>query len=143
MIPVLIDTSVLAYALGAEHEHRAACRRLLSEFHRTLRPHASVEMIQELVFHRLRRTDRRRAVSAGRQVAQAVTLHPFDQPILQVALSLIESTDDVRGRDAVHAATGLAIGVDAIVSTDAAFEAIPGLTWWTPTRALDELGERS
>ena len=46
--------------------------------------------------------------------------------MLEVSLGLIQQTQ-VRGRDAVHAATALAYGIDTIASSDPAFDGIPGL----------------
>ncbi|MEI2716290.1 MAG: type II toxin-antitoxin system VapC family toxin [Candidatus Nanopelagicales bacterium] len=67
---VLVDTSVFAYALGGEHPLREPCRDFLRDARLSgLELHASVEMVQELTFHRMRRTDagdRRRAGQAGR-----------------------------------------------------------------------------
>jgi predicted nucleic acid-binding protein len=79
-------------------------------------------MIQEVVHHRLRMTgDSGLAVADARDVAELVTVVPFDEPVLARALELIEHTG-IRGRDAVHAATALAHGVDCVVSTDPAFD---------------------
>ena len=55
-----------------------------------------------------------------------VVLHRFDEGVLQTAISLV-ATSTVRGRDAVHAATAIRAGFDAIVTTDSDFDGIPGL----------------
>jgi predicted nucleic acid-binding protein len=127
---VLLDTTIAVYALGGDDFTRARCRALLDraasgEF----RPYASVEMIQEFVHHRLRRTGNRADSTAdGRDVAASCTVINFDREILELSLDLIERHPSVRGRDAVHAATALAYGITRIASTDRAFDAIPGIT---------------
>lgn len=99
-----------------------------------IRAYASIEMIQELVHHRLRRTgDRARAAADGRDAAQLCTLLNFDREVLDLTLDLIEQTPTIRGRDAVHAATALAYGIERIVSPDDAFDGIPGLTRIDPS----------
>lgn len=86
-------------------------------------------MIQELVHHRLRRSgDRARSAQQGRDTAAICTLLFFDREVLDLSLDLIERIPTIRGRDAVHAATALAYGIDTIVSPDRAFDGIPGLT---------------
>jgi predicted nucleic acid-binding protein len=88
MRSVLIDTAVVLYVVGAEHPLKGPCRRVLTE--PSLEICASVEMIQEVVFHRMRVGDRVDAVRVAEQWAQACRLYPFDHEVLAVALSLIE-----------------------------------------------------
>ena len=119
---VLVDTSVFAYALGGEHPQREPCRAFLRES-QGLELHASVEMVQELTFHRLRKTDSVTAVEQGRLAGRTCVLHAFDERVLDAALGLIRD-GTVRGRDAVHAATAMLAGIPTIVSTDPAFDAV-------------------
>jgi len=137
MIPrvVLIDSSVPLYALGAQSEWRSGCRSLLAQLaDGRITGLASTEMIQEVTHHRLRMTgDRAIAVADARDVAHLVTLVPFDEAVLNIALELIERSA-VRGRDAVHAATALVQGITVIASTDPAFDEVPGLTRIDPAR---------
>ena len=92
-------------------------------------------MVQELVFHRLRRVGRADAVAEGRGAVALCTLRPFDSAVLTKALELT-GADAVGGRDAVHAATALLWGFDVIVSPDRDFEGIPGLRRLEPADAL-------
>lgn len=93
-------------------------------------------MIQEFVHHRLRRTgDRSIAAANGRDLASICTLLNFDREVLDLSLDLIERLPTVRGRDAVHAATALAYGIETIASPDRAFDGIPGLTRIDPVAA--------
>lgn len=131
---LLLDANIAVYAMGHDSPLRDPCRRLLeraaaNEF----RAYASTEMIQELVHHRLRRTgDRAVAVRNGRDLAAMCTTLAFDREILDLALDLIERLPTVRGRDAVHAATAIAYGIERIASTDPAFDGIPGITRLDP-----------
>lgn len=94
--------------------------------------HLSVEGGQEFLFHRMRVAGREAAVREFDQLERLVIWHAFDLDILRSARDLI-SRGHVRGRDAVHAATALAAGFDAIVSTDRNFDGIPGLARREPT----------
>jgi len=92
-------------------------------------------MIQEVVHHRLRLGgDRQAAVADARDVMASMTILNFDREVLNLSLELIERTA-IRGRDAVHAATALAYGIEKIASPDPAFDGIPGLV------RIDPLGE--
>lgn len=134
---VLLDSAIVAYALGEPSELRDECRALMKLIAEDqLRAYASVEMIQEVVHHRLRRTgDRTRAASDARDTSTVLTLLNFDREVLDVSLRLIERGPHIRGRDAVHAATALVYGIPTVVSTDRSFDGVPGLTRVEP-RAL-------
>ncbi|MCU1440898.1 MAG: hypothetical protein JWP85_1895 [Rhodoglobus sp.] len=126
---VLLDTSVTVYALGGDDPRREPCRSLLARANAgEFRAYASVEMVQELVHHRLRKTgDRNHAIADGRDITAACTVLYFDREILDLSLDLIERIPTMRSRDAVHAATAIAYGIESIASTDTAFDGIPGL----------------
>lgn len=130
----LVDSAVVAHALGSDSPMRAACQELLRQTEQDqFRAYASVEMIQELVHHRMRRSgDRVSSVRQGRYASSLFTLLNFDREVLELSLDLIERTPTIRGRDAVHAASALAYGIDSIISPDRAFDGIPGLTRLDP-----------
>lgn len=130
---ILLDTSVAVYALGADDPRRIPCRVLLDRASTgEFRAYASVEMIQELTHHRLRKTGNRLDATAdGRDISAMCTLLAFDREVLDLSLELIERSS-IRGRDAVHAATALAYGIERIASTDSAFDGIPGLSRLDP-----------
>lgn len=119
---------------------RLPCRDVLA--HPGLELHASVELVQEVVFHRMRRGDRADAVAVARLVADSCQLHDFDADVLRRALSLI-AEGGVGGRDAVHAATALAVGVGVIISPDADFDGIDGLTRIDPRNVDETLDDRA
>ncbi len=140
---MFVDTAVLAYALGGQHQLREPCRLLLqSAATGRLRLHASVEMLQELLFHRMRKVARDRALDEAADVAILCELHEFDQRVLDLMMELIKTVDHLGGRDAVHAATAVRVGVARIVSPDQGFDAIPGLRRIDPLDLAVELGFR-
>ena len=131
-----IDSTVVLLAAGGPHPARAACAALLtSAATGELTLHASVEMIQEFVFHRMRRERSASAAERMTVLGESLVLHPFDSDVLRDSLELIR-TGSVRGRDAVHAATALAAGFDAIVSTDTDVDGISGLRRIDPTELV-------
>ncbi|MDR1449621.1 MAG: type II toxin-antitoxin system VapC family toxin [Propionibacteriaceae bacterium] len=136
-LTALVDSNIPIYALGGEHPAKAPCLALLrAAGSGKFRGVASTEMIQELIYHRLRVTsDRLLAVGDGRDTAAVFEILPFDAVVLESAMRLIEQTAAIRGRDAIHAATALANGIDTVISTDPAFAAVPGLKWLDPPTA--------
>lgn len=136
-----VDTAVFAYALGGEHPLREPCQAVVAAAGAgLLELHASVEMVQELVFHRMRRADRNAAVRQARDTAILCVLHDFDRAVLDRALHLIETSEQIGWRDAVHAATALQNGLSTIISPDPAFDQVDGLTRLSPAAALDGVG---
>ena len=124
---LFIDTPVLLYALGVESPERTSCRRLLqTSVDRDVRPHTDVEVLQEVLYHRLRRTTRKQALAECRQLADNLVVHDVTLEVWHRATELVETTP-IRGRDAFHAAAALLAGFDAIVTTDSDFDGIPGL----------------
>lgn len=80
---VLVDTAVFALAVGGRHAERGPCREVIRRAGSgELEMHASVELVQELVFHRLRRGSRLRAVTQGREAAAICIIHALDEAVL-------------------------------------------------------------
>ena len=137
-LTALVDSNIPIFALGGEHPAKAPCLAVLRAAGvGQLRGVASTEMVQELIYHRLRVTSHRSlAVGDARDVAAIFEIKPFDSVVLEEAMRLIEHTATIRGRDAVHAATALANGIGTVISTDSAFAEAPGLTWLDPEAAV-------
>jgi len=125
---VLVDTAVFAYALGAQDPRQGPAQALLkAAIEGRFSLHASVEMVQELLHHRLRKGRRREAVADASVALDACTLYPFDETVLSRAVVLVATCPGLGGRDAVHAATALVHGIDTIVSPDRGYDGVPGL----------------
>ena len=125
----LWDTAVFIYAVGGDHPLRSPSRQLLRALaEQRTEAEASVEMVQEFLHQRARRTgSREEATERARQVAALCTLHDVTAPDLRLALELFEGHDRLHARDAIHAATALNRGIGLIVSPDQAFDGITGL----------------
>lgn len=141
LLRVLLDTAVFVYAVGGPHPLRQPCRTLVRALtDQRLEGEASVEAVQEFLHQRARRTgDRQEAVERARQVAALCTLHEVAPEDLRVALELFARHEPLHARDAIHAATALNRGIGLVVSPDAAFDDIPGLTRISPEAAAAEV----
>ncbi|AKT51208.1 type II toxin-antitoxin system VapC family toxin [Arsenicicoccus sp. oral taxon 190] len=127
MRALFADSATFLLALGGAHPAQEQCRELLAAAHAgRIRLHVSVEGLQEVTFHRLRRTSRESALAEARALGLACVVHAFDEAVWAEATRLMERSP-VRGRDAVNAATALLAGFEEIVSPDVDFDGIPGL----------------
>jgi uncharacterized protein len=134
---ILVDTSVLVYAVGDDHRLQAPCRRLVQLVaDGTVSATTTVEAIQEFVHVRSRRRPRPDATALGR--AYATLFAPLAQPTardLEDGLELFEHHRTLGAFDAVLAATARRVGTGILASTDGAFRSVDGL------RVLDPADE--
>lgn len=131
----LYDTNVFVYAVGRPHHYQEPCRHVLAlAGQNSLHGEASVEVLQEYVHVRARRTgDRESASREALRVGALCTLLPVMLSDVRLALSLFRAQPALEARDALHAATALNRGIDAILTTDTAFDGVPGLERIDPT----------
>jgi predicted nucleic acid-binding protein len=138
---IILDTTVLSYAVGDEHPLRAPCRRLLTA-HGDGRIEATttVEVVQEFVHVRARRRSRADAVALGRYYRAAFVLLSSLPDDLDLGLDLFARYPSLGAFDAVLVAVALNRHAEALVSGDRAFGEVHALPWIDPaTQALDHL----
>jgi predicted nucleic acid-binding protein len=126
---IVLDTTVLVYAKGADHPLRDPCRRILEavEQGRVIAT-TTAEVIQEFVHVRARRRDRADAAELG--LAYAELLGPLiapDAAALRAGLQLYRRHPELDAFDAILAATAIAAGAEALVSADRAYGVVDGL----------------
>jgi predicted nucleic acid-binding protein len=131
---IVLDTTVLVYAKGAEHALREPCRRLIAAVAEgEIVATTSVEVIQEFAHVRARRRGRADAAALGRDYAELLSpLLTITAAHLKSGLSLFEQLTGVGACDAVLAAAASDVGANALVSADRAFGEIPGLAHAIP-----------
>jgi predicted nucleic acid-binding protein len=131
---ILLDTTVLVYAVGAEHPLREPCRRVLAAHGAgAIDATTTVEVIAEFAHVRARRRGRTDAVEIARRYAAAFTLLSTDADDLAGGLELFERHHELGAFDAMLAAVAVNRATDALVSADRAFAAVPGLAWVDPS----------
>ena len=131
---VIVDTTVLVYAVGMEHALREPCRQLLVAHGRGhITVSTTVEVLQEFVHVQARRRDRHDATTLARQYLDALELIVQEPRDLDLGLTLFERHPRLGAFDAVLAAVALNRGVDILISADRAFAEIPNLPCLHPT----------
>jgi predicted nucleic acid-binding protein len=134
---IVLDTSVLVYAVGAEHPLRDPTRRLVEAI-AAGRLHATttVEVIQEFVHIRARRQGRASAAKTGRSFAELLAPLLVTEPaVVEPALRIFERVESLGAFDAFLAATAIANDAQALVSADTAFATVPRLAHVLPGTA--------
>ncbi|MBF6605307.1 MAG: type II toxin-antitoxin system VapC family toxin [Chloroflexi bacterium] len=130
---ILLDTTVLAYAVGEEHPLREPCRRLLAAHAEgRLEATTTIEAIQEFTHIRARRRSRSDAVRIARHYVAALSPLMTTSDDQERGLQLFERHPELGAFDAVLAAVALGRGAEALVSADQAFASVPGLAWIDP-----------
>jgi predicted nucleic acid-binding protein len=133
---IVLDTTVLVYAKGADHRFREPCRELIAAVaDGRVQATTTPEVIQEFVHVRARRRDRRDAAALGRDYAELLA------PLLQLrredlvrGLALFEQVEALGAFDAVLAAAASGANASALVSADQAFAALPDVSHVVPDR---------
>ena len=135
-----IDANVPIYASGREHPNKEPCAQILTMVaERPLSFVTDVEVLQELLHRYLAL---RRWILGGRVLrAFAEVMQDRIEPVyeddIHVAGSLADSHPEVSARDLVHTAVMQRLGVDRIISSDADFDRLPGVTRLDPARVGD------
>ena len=134
---IVLDTTVLVYAKGADHPLRDPCRELLTAIgDERLEATTSAEVIQEFVHVRARRRDRADAAALGRDYADLLSpLLSVNREDLRRGLRIFEQFDGLGAFDAVLAASAAGAGASALVSADVAFADVPELHHLVPDAA--------
>ena len=124
---ILLDTTVLAYAVGTDHPLRRPARDLVAGISQgRIIATTTVEVVQEFCHIRARRRGRTDASAVARDVVQLLTpLTTVTEADLEQGLVLFEQHPALGSFDAVLAATTLRCEA-TLVSADRAFADVLG-----------------
>jgi hypothetical protein len=126
---IVLDTTVLVYAVGGDHHLRAPCRALLARIQDGhVRASTTPEVIQEFMHVRARRRPRPEVIALASDYAVALApLVVVEARDLQEGLGIYERCPALGAFDAVLAAVVLNRGAQALVSADRAFSSVDDL----------------
>jgi uncharacterized protein len=124
---IVLDTTVLVYAVGVDHPLREPCQKLIRAIaDGEVLATTTVEVIQEFTHVRARRRDRKDAAELARDYIELLSpLLVVEETDLREGLRLYEEGTDFGAFDAILAAAAHAAGADALVSADAGFSGLP------------------
>ena len=120
---IVLDTTVLVYAVGSQHPLRQPCRDLVGAVAAGRLPASTtVEVLQEFTHVRARRRGREDAVQLARDYLDVLApLLVVGECDLQEGLRLYARSERLGAFDAVLAATAGRANAAAIISADTAF----------------------
>ena len=126
---IFVDSNVPMYLVGAAHPHKADSQRLLercvAEQERLV---TDAEVLQEIL-HRYAAIARRDAIAPAFEALLAVVdeVVPIELTDVERARDVLLAAPQLSARDALHAAVMQRHSVDAILTFDAGFDALPGI----------------
>lgn len=127
---IFVDSNIPMYLVGAPHPHKADARQMLeAAIAASERLVTSAEVLQEIL-HRYAAIGRRNAI----QPAFDALLGVVDEVIAIELADVMRARDfvvgmpDLSARDALHAAVMTRQNIDRIMTFDAAFDRVPGLS---------------
>ncbi len=131
---IVLDTTVLVYAVGADHPLREPCQRLIRAIaDGTILATTTIEVIQVFAHVRARRRDRKDAAGLARDYIELLSpLLIVEETDLREGLRLFEAGTGSGSFDAVLAAAAHAAGAEALVSADTGFSRIPAIRHVVP-----------
>jgi uncharacterized protein len=134
---IVVDTTVLVYAVGIDHPLCEPCQRLIRAIaDGTILATTTIEVIQEFTHVRARRRDRKDAAGLARDYIELLSpLLIVEETDLREGLRLYEQGTAFGSFDAVLAAAARAAGAEALVSADAGFSSIAAIHHVVPDAA--------
>lgn len=126
---IVLDTTVLVYAVGTEHTFRKPCQRLVKAIaDGEVEATTTAEVIQEFTHVRSRRRDRKDAAGLARDYIELLSpLLVIEETDLREGLRIYQEGTGFGPFDGILAATAHATGATALVSADAGLSGIPGV----------------
>ncbi|MFA5885807.1 MAG: type II toxin-antitoxin system VapC family toxin [Acidimicrobiia bacterium] len=141
---IVLDTTVLVYAVGADHPLAEPSRAIIdAAANGRVAATTTVEVIQEFTHVRTRRRGRADAVALARAYTDLLApLLVVDEAMLAQGLDLYSSHEQLGAFDAVLAASAIRSAADALVSADRAFSVVAGLRFVHPAEWTGTSGAR-
>lgn len=127
---IFIDSNIPMYLVGTTHPHKADAQRLLeAAVAAGERLVTSAEVLQELL-HRYVAIDRRQAIQPAFDAILGVVdeVLAVGRPDVERAKDIVLGAPRLSARDALHAAVMEREGISRVMSFDAGFDGVPGLT---------------
>jgi len=131
---IVLDTTVLVYAVGDKHEFREPSREVIEAVRvGHVEATTTVEVIQEFAHVRARRRGRADAAELARAYLDllAPLIVPTERDLVE-GLRLFERIPQLGSFDAVLAASARNVDAAAILSADTAYASVPQLAHVVP-----------
>lgn len=127
---IFVDSNIPMYLVGAAHPHKADARRMVeAAISAGERLVTDAEVLQE-VLHRYVAIDRRDAIQPAFDALLGIVdeVYGITAPDVDRAKAIVLGKRRLSARDALHAAIMEREGVTRIMSFDAGFDGLPGIS---------------
>jgi predicted nucleic acid-binding protein len=127
---IFVDSNIPMYLVGQPHPHKSDSQRLVeAAIVGGERLVTDAEVLQEIL-HRYAAIDRRDAIQPAFEAILGIVdeVFPIAQADVERAKSTLLGTKRLSARDALHAAVMHRQDVTRIMSFDAGFDGLPGIT---------------
>jgi hypothetical protein len=135
---IFLDANVFLYAVGGASPHRGPCRDLLAAAgDGRIDAVTSVEVLQEILYVRARRTNASDAAEAVLAAAELVgEVLPVTKEDVLLGCRLYEKHERLGSRDAIHAAVMQNNNLHLVASLDQDFDVLKEIRRLGPEEAL-------
>jgi predicted nucleic acid-binding protein len=127
---IFIDSNVPMYLIGASHPHKTDAQRLIERFlSERRRLVTDAEVLQEIL-HRYVAINRRDAIQPAFDALLGIIedVLPVDREVALRAKEIVLGNPRLSARDAVHLAVMAQHDITQILTFDAGFDGLPGVT---------------
>ena len=126
---IFVDSNVPMYLVGAPHPNKDRALAILTQLVRDGGLFVTDVEIYREILHRYTAIKRPDAIDAAFESLDAITdeVLAFAMPEIRAARALIDSTDGLSAREALHVAIMQKAGVHRILSFDDGFDACTGI----------------
>jgi hypothetical protein len=126
---IFIDSNIPMYLVGAEHAHKLEAQRSLEKcITEGRRIVTDAEVLQEIL-HRYMAINRRDAIQPAFDAVLGIVdaVFPIEREDAEAARDILQGTQRLSARDALHVAIMRRYDVGTIMSFDSGFDGYPGL----------------
>lgn len=127
---IFVDSNIPMYLVGAPHPHKVDAQRWLEQISAAgERLVSDAEVLQEIL-HRYSSLGRREAIQPAFDALLEVVdeIFPIDKDDANAAKQIVLGVTQLSARDALHVAVMRRRGVERILTFDAGFDGVPGVT---------------
>ena len=127
---ILVDSNIPMYLIGASHPHKSDAQRLVEKLIRDRqRLVTDAEVLQEIL-HRYVAIDRREAIQPAFNALLGIVdeVLPIDGKAAERAKQIVLEYRRISARDAMHLSVMEQNGIKRILSFDAGFDSVAGVT---------------
>ncbi len=127
---ILVDSNLPMYLVGSAHPHKVDAQRILEQLISERRRLVTDAEVMQEILHRYAAIDRREMIQPAFDALLGVVdeVFPVEGSTVNRAKAIVLARRRLSARDALHLAVMEEQGVTEILTFDAGFDGVPGVT---------------